>query len=533
MLAFHAGRPLPECVDGKIPFTTDFYVMENEPFISTGLTELDRALGDKLTPGNVIGVISGSGGGKTVLATQIVRHALDYLTGNQILLLSTEAHPDEYWLRNLSAACSIPYPPTRRDGDLIEDSDGNLWPNYRKYGGDAVIAAKRSREQFYELKIHRIPQTEDDVPQKFSEHLKKFQADLGDSPGLVVVDYLNWPSFELNAWAARSSMLKSMEVIQAAATTGNLLIIVFAQATQKSIGKRRLTQSDIADCKDLFGAADAFAAISQEYGSDPRDGDEGGPPLPYRKSQTIMVSLTAEGPISKRVPVTRRFEFQRFEDREETYNDPYGYLPFSRSRFRELSALTLKSCINVYLYLAFWSRFDRSDEEIGTSWPCHERIANATGLSLKQVRTAAERLAARGLVTVKRTATTNRYTILGWEMHHDTAGAAKVGNDYVRLSRGLLNKPDLEIFPRPPLLRLWIYIIMNTQMFHDRKQGELHRGCIRIDFDDIEHEIGLREAECLDLLSFLESRGSIEKLDGIKIKVLYRVTNWDRYQPDV
>jgi DNA-binding transcriptional ArsR family regulator len=519
---------------GIFLFTFDLTVMAHEPFISTGLTGLDHALGDALRPGNVIGVISGTGGGKTVLATQIIRHAMDRLPSNQILLISTEAPGTEFWRRNLSATFTIPYSASiEEEGYLMKDQQGFLWPNYKKLGPEAVIRAKELLQRFRLLNFQPIPNSGGDTSQEIAEYLAEFQGALAGLPGLVVVDYLNRQSFAQNEWAAREFMQKSMEVIRNASISGPLLIIVFAQATQKSIGKRRLGPQDIADCKNLFATADAFAAISQEYGSDPRDDDEVGPPSMYRRSQTIIVSLAAEGGVAKRVPVTRRFEFQRFEDREEAYDDPNGYLPFSRNRFRELCALPLKNCINVYLYLAFLSRFRESDKNIGISWPSHEGIAKATGLSDKQVRTAIARLEDKGLVKVKKSATTNRYKIRDWTFHHDASGAAEVKNTYVRLSRGLMDEPGQEIFSEPSLLRLWVYIIMNTQMFQDKKHWELHRGCIHIDFTDIEHETGTKKKDCLALLSRLETRGSIEKLDGVNLKLLYRVTNWDCYQPDV
>ncbi|MCB1232275.1 MAG: hypothetical protein KDN19_18650 [Verrucomicrobiae bacterium] len=510
--------------------------MTHEPFISTGLIGLDEALEECLQPGNVIGVIGASGAGKTVLSSQIIRHALATLQGTQIQFISTEVSPEELGRRIVSATLSIPcnHADLDKEGEyLCRDGIGHLVPNPRKFEAPEIIRWKHFAKRINQVRYHHVPQPSADLSNVLGTVLHEFERDLRSEPGLVVLDYLDFNCFSGDEYTARQKMRDAMEAIVAASCRGKLLIFVFAQAVSANAGKRYLDLSDIADCRGLFDATDAFIGIGQDMGEDPHDDDDDGASREmYRESQSLNVLFPNGIGKGVRVPVTRRFEYQRFEDREEPERPRGGYLPFSRERFRDLCALGNPNAINVYAFLALFTRSGLGVLKSGFTWPSHKTIAAKTGLTVKQVRGAIDKLEKGGLVKKRRTFKSNEYRIQGWEIHHVASGATTQKKGYFSLFRRILDESAEPLFSKPATLRLWLYILANTQVFTHPKHWEIQRGHIALDFDVLEHELGLSMVDADEALAILDERGSIEILGGERVKNLIRVVNWDRYQPD-
>lgn len=498
--------------------------------LSTGIPQLDDVLESRLLPGNLIGIIGYSGGGKTILATQFLRGALNASPVVPTLFVSMEAPPIDLLDRIISAEFSIPYDKLARKSEEVPRFRGLPFPNPAIYGEAIFHSAcgliKRVEEHVQYLMLDPKTDGPDGPLTMLHSKLDDFLGKLGSGPGLVIFDYIANDFYGLSTYKSREFMNEVMSILRNRTINDNLLGIAFAQADPEHEGKRCLKKDDISTCKTLFNDVDAFIGIGREIGDDNITGPDDVKSA-YRTKQNFHVIGVSPKP--KNVRVLTRFEYQRFEGRIEK-EKPVGYLPFTRSRYKELCALSTPHGLNVYLFLALWARYLPGDPDIGKCWPSLIGITKFTGLTLKQVRTAIKALVEKNLITKQHRPTTDKYKVEGWTLHHSAATIPKGEDSYIRIYRKLLEEDQKRIFSNPKMLRLWMYLLMNARFFNDRKNWDLSRGTLSFDLPMIEHDTGIKEDECVTLLEELEADESIETREGINIPKVIHITNWDFYQ---
>ncbi len=496
--------------------------------LKTGIEDLDRELGQLATPGHLIGVIGCTGAGKTVLATQLVRSAITSSEPIMTLFLSVEIGKRELWNRLLSSHCDISFSEFNGTSKQLMNQQGfPPMPNPTALGNDAVLRAHAlyvsTRNVSYGVNDSMVKID----PSEIDSCIELFEEKLSGKKGLIILDYLEERSDEKDSFQARKQMTEVMAVLKTAASHGNLLIFAFAQAEQRKVGKAYLSPTDTQSVPDLFRDANCVIGIGRAVGDDNDDGQI------YRKNQTLTVQKQNPLRPKANVSVKTNFKYQRFENRRDDNSPQGGYLPFTRKRLNALHEVGSINSISLYLFMALKARYNTTDKLVGTSWHSQDGMAKQTGLSLKQVRTAIQKLEDSELIKKKRRGNkTNYHTISGWGHHHTASGGAQTEGGYVRIPRYIQDLDYQWLSQNPELLCFWLYLIATARVFQDSDKWDLKRGHALLNPIDVEHELGIKSDKIPELLKELSSQNQIVIKEHVPLPII-KLISWHDFHPDV
>ena len=506
---------------------------------STGIPDLDVALGPHLAPGNLIICTGLTGGGKTILAGQLA--ATMAIAGQKVLFVSTEVPEEELDVRILSAFCDIPYEEIKDGvkaiayGNVLENL--TTFPSPDRYGIDAYAKAVRIREPLVRNFVYREVRTFGFEPQVvIGEIFSEYTSRAGQMPGVVICDHLSLPKVtreDMNIFKEREAAVEAAKVFASLARDRHVLVVVFCQADQALTDKKKITSENIYDFHSVRKSADAFIGISNRLRSDEAMDDGGGV---HERIQHLTVETTLK-PEPMLVPVIRAFEYQRFESfhgrvlepkGEETENDEIarrieatseyaGYVLARRKRFLEIFSWGIPNAINLYAFLLL------TGGRNGVSNYGRDKQSMMLGLTVKQLRTALAHLEENKFVTVSPPVVKRSLWVTLARWQEDQKPGEK---GYFKLFRNLRDESRRDLLADPVLFRVWLYVLNEARQFGE-EAADLLPGEVLVRPRVAEEILSLKAGELAESLNRLQERGSILYHDGA---AKLSVTNWRLYQ---
>lgn len=283
---------------------------------STGFAELDEALGGGLGEAECVGVMSGTGGGKSVLVGQMGYH--EALTGGWPLILTTELSVIQYITRMISNACNIKI-------SLIKDclNVGQIKQLVASTDpaalGRVEVALRIISERIGLVKLH--PDQGLGARAIMEQQIQLYEHQFGHKPTLVIFDWLGRVA-DVAGTGKQSDRTVAWEIaadscVQFAEISG-IPTVVLLQAVNNANTKSVLTIEDTGISKGVWKQMVAGIGITNKLDTTAVKAAlllGGGLPGSMRTTLDdqlfcLLKSRHGEGTF---IPVKRQFLYQRFQ----------------------------------------------------------------------------------------------------------------------------------------------------------------------------------------------------------------------------
>lgn len=218
-------------------------------FYSTGVPVLDKMLGGGYARGYSYLHVTGTGGGKTVHATQMGSN-MSLRQDLKCLWISTEEPENEVYYRLLSNFCGIPQDDIRHKmptGELI------MAPVVQ---ARFDLATERMRSN---IRVKRWVNEDFNVILDLKSEIQEFEQAMGAPPAYIIFDWLGASTTELASNnGVRNSLKSKAYQMDAVAKQNNLTILFYMQAGERYKNERFINQEHVDECK---GAAAKCPAV--------------------------------------------------------------------------------------------------------------------------------------------------------------------------------------------------------------------------------------------------------------------------------
>lgn len=263
------------------------------------LSELNRVLGGGLGRREHVIFVAPSGGGKTTIACQIAAEMA--AQGNQTLFISTEQPDTELYPRIISANSKVPIP-----FSMIKDG-GN---SYKLLDEQQKSSMKACIQQIQDtLHFSNWIGTGRNVIADMEAVVKKFI----DKFGTIDVLVFDWYGSALGNSIApemkRELYMDAAWIIKQLSEKYNMACVSTAMAGRSGENKKFISESDIAECKQLHRNADAAFGISALQDRDTGGDDDS--KKTYLDAQWLNCFKARKG-VGTRSRIYREFAYQRF-----------------------------------------------------------------------------------------------------------------------------------------------------------------------------------------------------------------------------
>ena len=264
----------------------------------SGLRALDLSLGGGFGQAESSLVIAPSGGGKTVLATQL--GANFSIRGQRTLLITTEQPPPELLARIASSTCNIPFERLRAgvESARLTPEEAERYRKMSRILGENLFFADWSKDRSRSIRADLRAEVERFIT----------------THGRLDVLIFDWIGGALGALygkdqhALRLAFQDTGDALADMAREFGAVVIGFGQAAIGTTrGKMCIDQGDIAECKSLGRSATNVIGISALCDKTDDDGPN------FARVQYLHVSKARKSAGGLR-RVVRQFEFQRFAD---------------------------------------------------------------------------------------------------------------------------------------------------------------------------------------------------------------------------
>lgn len=288
---------------------------------STGFGELDEALGGGLGEAECYGIMSGTGGGKSVLAGQIAYH--EALTCGAPLILTTELPVIEYICRMLSNACNIKI-------SLIQDclNVGQIKQMVASTDpaalGRVEVALKVITERVGLVKLH--PDQGLGARAIMEQQIMLYEHQFGRKPTLVIFDWLGRVADVANT-GKQSDRTVAWELaadgcVQFSEVSG-IPAVILLQAVNNANTKSILTQDDTGISKGVWKQMVAGVGITNTLDLKAVKAAlliGGGLPGSMKTTleDQLFCLIKARKGEGTFIPVARQFLYQRFKSGKRT-----------------------------------------------------------------------------------------------------------------------------------------------------------------------------------------------------------------------
>ena len=274
------------------------------PVIVSSLSSLNSAIGGGFRKGESTLVAAMTGGGKTVLATQL---AFDFaFSDTNVLLVTTEQRPNELTPRILSNYLRIPFSEFQMPGE------GTVLPKH-------IMRTPRYMENIAKMtsimnKNLRFLDWSDGEGKSVEEHLDADLDAIVNDPedpfavDVVIFDWIGGALSKSTSREIREIYLRASTHLHELAKRRDVCVVMFAQLN-KSQAERKLTciSSMLAECKSMPDQATNAIYISSVRPA-PGEGDFGDS---YSDIQQFTVDKARKGP-GGWFKVKREFKYQKF-----------------------------------------------------------------------------------------------------------------------------------------------------------------------------------------------------------------------------
>lgn len=281
--------------------------------ISTGIPPLDFALGGGMAPGECSLIFSGTGGGKTVLASQLAWHGA--LTNESPLIFSTEVRVIKYICRIVSNAASVPIHLLVNCTNILQIREvvsSNLPGKLDKV--DQTLDVIRRKIWIYKGDPDQALMAGDVLEIQTSRFADKY----GHLPKFVVLDWLGTMA-DVHAGQKNNDRIVAWEYSAnscvAFADRTNISTLVLAQAVNNSQALSILTIGEIGIskgiAKNMVNAVGITNTIDRAGIAAHLRGEGEAPTKQTPDEQLFCVAKSREGEGTV-IPVVREFAYQRF-----------------------------------------------------------------------------------------------------------------------------------------------------------------------------------------------------------------------------
>lgn len=270
--------------------------------LGSKFTMLDRCTGGGFGKTELALFIAPTGGGKTVLATQLATRMA--MNRNQVLFLSTEQNHRELQPRIISAQLQIDFDRVKDGGNLR-----NILRPEEQTKAKTLIATLRPYLHFEVWGKGSGMTVEADLDRVCAKYIAKH--------GKIDCLILDWIGGALSETASpdmvRFVYQRAAVKLKALATKYNLAAIAFAQSVSAVDAVRQITEKHIAECKGLHRTAEVCIGISclKSRPTDDAEGSQIG--NTYADTQWFNTIKTRKS-TALCWSVKRNFQYQRFDE---------------------------------------------------------------------------------------------------------------------------------------------------------------------------------------------------------------------------
>lgn len=267
--------------------------------MSTGEPELDRILDGGFYHGGAYMFLAPTGGGKTVVASQMALNAAG-LSAKNVLFITTEDKPKVLKMRMCSNWCDIPYDHIIKKGRVdLED----LRPTQRnRY--TSLMDILSNKIDFVDWSSSALATR--DLPIL----LDKYAQAKGYNPEFVVFDWIGGATDKSNLNFFRLQYQQQADYLAEFADTSQSVVFFTAQASPSAYKNKIVSGEDAAENKTLqarcFGTLGLSALKRRDLG------DESSVQNTYEERQYISATKLRHGSGGTRA-VMRDFRFQRLK----------------------------------------------------------------------------------------------------------------------------------------------------------------------------------------------------------------------------
>lgn len=267
--------------------------------MSTGEPELDRILDGGFYHGGAYMFLAPTGGGKTVVASQMALNAAG-LSAKNVLFITTEDKPKVLKMRMCSNWCDIPYDHIIKKGRVdLED----LRPTQRnRY--TSLMEILSNKIDFVDWSSSALATR--DLPIL----LDKYAQAKGYNPEFVVFDWIGGATDKSNLNFFRLQYQQQADYLAEFADTSQSVVFFTAQASPSAYKNKIVSGEDAAENKTLqarcFGTLGLSALKRRDLG------DESSVQNTYEERQYISATKLRHGSGGTRA-VMRDFRFQRLK----------------------------------------------------------------------------------------------------------------------------------------------------------------------------------------------------------------------------
>ncbi len=490
----------------------------------TGVPELDDILNSEISEGGLVLVAGMTGGGKTVLATQVTANKIKQ--GKSVRFISTETAEHEFKLRLISNASGIPL-------ELIEMGGTDLAFQPQTLAAESMSVQSATLLDFqYRRDFLNNP-----------EFVLDEILSMDELPGCLILDQLelhgvNADSEGETIYTDKASAAKSLlKRLGSFAHEKQIPVFVFCQQLPDECSRvrKRVSPDQVADFPSVSKMCDVFVGISQLRSTASTAHER-----TYSTDQFLSAHFAGK---NKSIRVTTEFEKQRFlpghngfADREKeiqarafeihSKSTKRGFVLFRRDVFEKLSNYQNKNCLSVYAYLLLVADWKQGDQN-GHITTGQDRIAQELGLDRKQVSAAYKRLVTMGLLerTERKFRRVAVFKLVDFEGCQDPQEPG-----YFFLARNLRDPSRQSILGNPQRFRIWLAIIHMAQFSGDL-EGLLERGQLLYDATPLAELFGDDPGDVYEAMNtwIAEGRLRVINLDFFDIRVM-EVVNYDLYQ---
>jgi hypothetical protein len=267
--------------------------------MSTGEPELDRILDGGFYHGGAYMFLAPTGGGKTVVASQMALNAAA-LSNKNTLFITTEDKPKIIKMRMCSNWCDIPYDKIVKKGRVdLED----LRPTQRARF-DSLMDILNNKVDFVDWSSSALATR--DLPIL----LDKYAQLKGHNPEFVVFDWIGGATDKSNLNFFRLQYQQQADYLAEFADNSQSVVFFTAQASPAAYKNKIVSGEDAAENKTLqarcFGTLGLSALKRRELGEDT------GIQNTYEDKQYISATKLRHGSGGTK-PVMRDFKFQRLK----------------------------------------------------------------------------------------------------------------------------------------------------------------------------------------------------------------------------
>jgi hypothetical protein len=504
------------------------------PILSfTGLSDVDDFLRPDLASGSLILAAGLTGGGKSTLCCQVAAQLVN--EGRRVIMLSTELPYQEVFERMMSCHVKWDYDKlkngrlwTEQAGELLIAHDGSSSEDFRRR---ALPFAQRMKKHFtiHERRDFR------------TNPLEVLNEILGDEiPDCLIVDALYLSPLVIGGNGDQRVSVVSlaedvMRILGGCASDFGIPVLVTCQKHPEEFDRvRKLVGIDqISEFPSIGNLCDVFIGISR-LPAEAAEADRSN----FSPSQYLNIT-TKSG--TKLFPVLTNFGKQCFDHRDEDEVDPVlierasgmraksrrgGYVMFRREVFDQLCDLSNPNCINLYALMLLSASWVKTSQKYGRVSYGREKLAQLSGLTVKQVRIAMKRLTDAKLLrdTGKRMGRAKVLEIVDYGASQD-----REERGYFILARNLLDPEQSELLGSPTDFRAWLGLLYEARFSTDMEGVE--RGQLPRDLSSLSQRIGMDNEtmhECLG--AFIQDGRVVEDINPSDGGIVLRIKNYDLYQ---